>query len=167
MWVVSDATLRRSRSQVFPVSLALVATPEPAVFAAYAGMLHDVASTFEHARDGRDARVYALRQPPNLIVADAELPYISGYALRSELLRDSITNATAFVIITADPVAYTPSRRATDFGGTAVLSMPVLSEPLIAAARDAIFRSQQIRERGNAAIAKAAVHQERSRSLLE
>ena len=83
------------------------------------------------ALDGRDALVKALSQRPTLVMTEARLPILDGYALCDVLRRDSVTRTVPILVVTAEtrPSELIRARRA---GANAVLSKPVTPEALLA-----------------------------------
>src|SRR5262245_15753830 len=134
-------------SQVFPVPLALIAATDPTVCAQYALMLRDIARRVDRVLDGRDALVQALRQPPDLLVTEAELSFLSGYALCAELRRDALTAGVPIVIVTGDT---TPRAARDAFSGSATIFLPRPIDwiGLHEAAERVLLKSLEVSRRG-------------------
>src|SRR5262245_28875387 len=153
-------------SQQFPVPLALVAAPDTAVRAAYALMLRNLAKTIECVEDGRDALVPTLRQAPDLIVAETQLRYISGYALCVELRHDAMTANLPVVIVSTGPISRA-AEGALCSGATVVVTKPVNAAQLAEAVERVFLRSIELRQRGDRAITRAYGARRRSSTLFD
>jgi CheY-like chemotaxis protein len=87
------------------------------------------------ARDGRDALVKALKQPPSLLVTDTQLGFINGVELCRLLRRDQATRDLPIIVISTPP-ADDLFERATDAGANCVLENPISMDALLDCAAD-------------------------------
>src|SRR5919198_5101929 len=103
-------------------------------------VLTDVAETLLEAEDGVEALAKAAAGPPDVIVTDARLARIEGYALCALLRLDPRTHGAAIVMTTA--AAFPEDiARAREAGADEVLVKPYMPEALIAA----VWRLWQLR----------------------
>jgi len=105
-------------------------------------MLHAAGCDVVEASDGRDALAKALGRPPSLIVTEAILPFIDGYALCALLRHDSITRTVPILMVTAE----TRSReiaRAKAAGADTVLVKPAAQEVVLNEIRRLLVRSTE------------------------
>lgn len=82
-------------------------------------------------RAAEDAVVGArmvLQSPPDLIIVDAKMPYMSGYELAAALLGDEQTRHIPLVLLTSDPEGESKAR---ELGLAAFLAKPVSAEHLL------------------------------------
>lgn len=80
----------------------LVVDPDADTRAVYREALRmDGCDVFE-AADGRDALTKALVWPPAIVIAELELPLVSGVAPCEILRRDRVTATVPIIVITAD-----------------------------------------------------------------
>ena len=80
----------------------LVADADDDTRALYCDVLAAAGYRVIEASDGRDALAKALVEPPTLIVTEATLPLVSGYALCEIVRRDPATATVPVLVITAD-----------------------------------------------------------------
>jgi CheY-like chemotaxis protein len=73
------------------------------------------------------ARV-VLDEPPELIILDAKMPYMSGYELAAALLGDEATRHIPVILLTSDPDGEAKAR---ELGIAAFLAKPVSAEHLL------------------------------------
>jgi two-component system, chemotaxis family, chemotaxis protein CheY len=83
------------------------------------------------ATDGREALAEALVRPPALVVTEARLPFIDGYALCDILRRDHVTKSVPILVVTSETRASELTRAKTS-GATAVLVKPATPEQILA-----------------------------------
>jgi CheY-like chemotaxis protein len=95
-------------------------------------VLTSIAGTLLEAENGAEALAKAAGVRPDVIVTDARLAEIDGYALCALLRLDSRTHRAGIVITTADAFPDNIAR-AMDAGADEVLVKPYLPEDLIAA----------------------------------
>ena len=99
--------------------------------------------------DGREALAEARREPPTLVIADADLPGIDGYALAEKLGQDPATAAVPVLLLVADwdgPDA----ERVSHAGIADVLPRPFEQHDLLARVR-ALLGSPSVEDEVNAA----------------
>jgi CheY-like chemotaxis protein len=97
----------------------------------YGESLRLAAFDVEEATDGREALVRAAASTPTIIVTEARLPFIDGYALCALFRSDPPTRDTPIIVLTADAI---PAQldRARESGADSVLVKPCLPEQLLA-----------------------------------
>jgi CheY-like chemotaxis protein len=117
---------------VFLPRVALIVDPDKDTRAKYGGVLTPLATTIEYAEDGREALVKAIANPPNFVITDTRLAFVSGCALCSLLRADPLTADVRIVLIAADadPNYIT---RALASGADHVLMKPCTPEALLEA----------------------------------
>jgi CheY-like chemotaxis protein len=69
-----------------------------------------------------------LADPPDLVIVDARMPYMSGYEFIAALLGDEDTRHIPVVLLSSDPDA---EGRARELGARAYLGKPVSSDHLL------------------------------------
>jgi two-component system cell cycle response regulator DivK len=82
--------------------------------------------------DGRDALVQCLIQPPALVLTDAWLPFVDGFALCELLRRDSMTRSVPIIILTTD-ISTVDLAAVERLGAISVLSKPVSVDAIVEA----------------------------------
>jgi CheY-like chemotaxis protein len=109
---------------------ALVVDPDAMTRDLYAAVLGPMTRDIEYAEDGREALVKAIAHPPSLVITEARLPLISGYAL-CELLRADPSTADVAIVVITDNVGSSPIERARSAGADRVLTKPCLPGDLM------------------------------------
>jgi DNA-binding response OmpR family regulator len=102
----------------FPLATVLVAVADPNTRDLYSLMLSDVAEDVQVTDDGRMALAKALKHPPDLLVTEAHVPYVDGYALCRALRHDPSTARMRIILATSDAAT------AATAGADAVLIKP-------------------------------------------
>ena len=120
--------------QAKPVPKALVADPDPGSRALYEQALGRCDFEIVYASDGREALVKVLEEPVALLITEAELPLIDGYALCQLVRRDALIRTMPIMVVTTD-VRQTAQRRALQAGADTVLVKPWTGDDLGAEAR--------------------------------
>lgn len=82
--------------------LALLADPNPVAISICAGVFLSHRYGVEHAPNGAEALAKAIREAPDIVVADAALPVIDGFALCELLRRDPATSDTPVIVVSSD-----------------------------------------------------------------
>jgi CheY-like chemotaxis protein len=100
----------------------------------------------EEASDGREALAKALADEPALVVTEARLPFLDGYALCDLLRHGPATCDVPLLFVTGE---HRPEHfaRATRAGADAVLTKPTLPEQLVEAANELVGRSRELHGR--------------------
>ena len=80
------------------------------------------------AEDGVVGARIVLAEPPELIIVDAKMPYMSGYELAAALLGDENTRHIPLILLTSDPEGEAQAR---ELGIAAFLAKPVSAEHLL------------------------------------
>lgn len=112
------------------VARVLVVDPDGDTRSLYRESLRQVGCEIVEATNGREALVEALVHPPAVVVAEARLPFVDGYALCDILRRDRVTRAARILVVTAEARAGEfESLRAA--GADAVLVKPVTPDALL------------------------------------
>ena len=101
----------------------LVADPDAESRGKYAHLLGLLEADIVHATDGRDALVKVLEHRFALLITEAQLPLIDGYALCEVIRRDAFIRTIPIVVVTAD-ARPTALRRALIAGADVVLAKP-------------------------------------------
>jgi len=108
----------------------LVADVDNGTRSRYRESLRRLGCDVVEAADGREALVHALSHRPTLVVIDADLPVIDGYALCDVLRRDSVTRGVPILVVTTETQP-TELDRARDAGADGVLIKPVSPDVLL------------------------------------
>ena len=82
------------------------------------------------AEDAVEAGKQVMRQPPDLIILDVEMPYMDGLEFVSALKSDAAVPLIPVIFLTAREAALERARR---LGATACLTTPLSSEELLLA----------------------------------
>jgi CheY-like chemotaxis protein len=109
---------------------ALVVDPDAMTRDLYAAVLGLMTAEIEYAEDGREALVKAIAHPPALVITDARLPFITGYAL-CELLRADPATADVAIVVITDNGGPGHIERARSAGADRVLTKPCLPGALM------------------------------------
>jgi CheY-like chemotaxis protein len=119
----------------------LIADPDADTRSIYRETLRLVGWDVVEANDGRDALTQALVRPPSLILTEAVLPVIDGFALCEILRRDSTTRGVPLVVVTADarPAHH---ERLKHVGVDAVLVKPIILDALVTEIRRLTSKSE-------------------------
>jgi len=113
-----------------PTPRVLVANADADARLLYRQTLHTAGCDVLEAVDGRDALAKALSRPPSLVVTDARLPFIDGYALCALLRHDATTRVVPIVMVTADTQPREIAR-ARESGANVVLAKPAPAEVVL------------------------------------
>jgi len=81
------------------------------------------------AEDAVVAGHIIVRDPPDLIVVDAEMPYMTGYEFVAALKSDPLTRDIPVVLLTTDSKVADHARR---LGAAAYLNKPITADRLLA-----------------------------------
>lgn len=126
-----------------PIPLALVVEPDADSRELYAAVLTpDIVQEIVYATDGPEALAIAIGRRPTLVITEAWLPRVDGFALCKFLRTDPITEGTWVVVVTADARPETLAK-ATSAGAHAVFSKPAPADSLISAITDLIAAAGQ------------------------
>lgn len=138
------------------------ATPAPVVVIAdhnddtrqlYADAFRRDGWTVVEATDGRDALVAALTQHPSLVVADARLPFIDGFAVCELLRQDAAARDIAVLMIVADADAANVVR-VKQCGASAMVTTTATMETVVAEGRRVFVEAQSVVQPESAAHAQ-------------
>jgi CheY-like chemotaxis protein len=132
--------------QPAPLPLALIAEANGDTRDLYTAALDQLVSEFAYAEDGRDALAKALANPPSVLIADTQLPFINGYELCRLLRRDVATHSVPIVIVTSR-VLPAEVHTAKAAGADIVLAKPFALDMLRAELQRLAEQSAQLRER--------------------
>jgi CheY-like chemotaxis protein len=80
------------------------------------------------AEDGVVGARIVLENPPDLVIVDARMPYMSGYELAAALVGDEQTRHIPVILLTSDPEGELKAR---ELGLAAFLAKPVSAEHLL------------------------------------
>ena len=97
----------------------------------------------EQAPDAIDAGYSILRSPPDLLIVDLNMPYMSGHDLVATLLADTSVPSFPFIFLSGD------DRRmdqAAPLGASACLLKPIGKPQLLAAVARALDTGGEVRE---------------------
>jgi len=81
------------------------------------------------AEDAVVAGHIIVRDPPDLVVVDAEMPYMTGYEFVAALKSDPVTRDIPVVLLTTDSNVADHARR---LGAAAYLNKPITADRLLA-----------------------------------
>jgi DNA-binding response OmpR family regulator len=145
-----------------PTPRVLIADADAEARSLYRQTLRTAGCDVLEAADGRDALAKALSRPPSLVVTEAVLPFIDGYALCALLRHDLTTRVVPILMITAETQP-NELARARESGADVVLVKParpdvVLNEirRLLTRTGDAAGRSRAKRDHVAEQLKKAA-----------
>lgn len=117
-----------------PQGVTLIADPDAFIRASFRRLLEPAGFRIMEATDGRDALVKALVHSPRLIIAEARLPIMDGFALCEIVRRDRATCHVPILFVTSD-AGPAIADRASTVGVDAVLPKPPNLDSLLAEAR--------------------------------
>lgn len=80
------------------------------------------------AEDAVDAGHLVVRSPPDLLIVDVRMPYMTGYEFVRAVKDDPATRDIRVVVLTSEEDA---EQRATQFGADACLKKPVKADRLL------------------------------------
>jgi CheY-like chemotaxis protein len=129
-----------------PTPRVLVADADADARSSYRQTLQMAGCDVLEAVDGRDALAKALSRPPSLVVTDATLPFIDGYALCALLRHDATTRVVPIVMVTADTEPREIAR-ARESGADVVLAKPAPAEVVLNEIRRLLTHSGGTRDR--------------------
>lgn len=132
----------------------------------YAEYLLLASFVIEEAEDGREALAKAISRQPDIVVAEAWLPFISGFELCRLLRRDQATSTIPIVVVTGGSIE-SDARLAKGAGADVVLSKPCLPETLLIEIDQLLDRLRELRERDRAVSETAAAPWAHSTQLLD
>jgi CheY-like chemotaxis protein len=117
-------TRLKGQPQSEPLLRVVIADADADTRALYREILAPLNVVLIEAADGRDALVKCLVEPPALLITEARLPGVDGYALCELLRRDAATRSMAILVVTSDvhPVQLARFRQV---GANLILSKPV------------------------------------------
>ncbi len=112
-----------------PLLRVVIADADADTRALYREILAPANVVLIEAADGRDALVKCLVEPPALLITEARLPGVDGYALCELLRRDRATRSMPILLVTSNvhPVQLARFRQV---GASAILSKPVSVDAL-------------------------------------
>jgi len=143
-----------------PTPRVLIADADAEARSLYRRALHTAGCDVLEAAEGREALAKALSRPPSLIVTEASLPFIDGYALCALLRHDSTTRVVPILMVTAETQPKELAR-ARESGADVVLSKPAATEVILNEIRRLLApqgdnrRSRAMREHVAAQLKKA------------
>jgi DNA-binding response OmpR family regulator len=155
--------------------VAIVRGPTPRVLVADADVearslirrtLHTAGCDVLEAADGRDALAKALSRPPSLVVTEAALPFIDGYALCALLRHDSTTRVVPILMVTAE-TRPRELARARESGADVVLAKPAAEEVILTEIRRLLTQTGAVRGRTRAARDQVAEQLKKAAELIE
>ena len=94
----------------------------------------------EVAADGIEAGYSVLRSPPDLLLVDVNMPYLSGIDLMASVIADRTVPAIPFIFLSSDETRMDHGYR---LGAAAYVLKPVVKGRLIDAVDRALKRSRQ------------------------
>lgn len=140
--------MRRTRStsnadliDAAPSPVAVIADHNDDTRLLYADAFRRDGWTVVEATDGRDALVAALTQRASLLVADARLPFIDGFAVCELLRQDAATRSVAVLMIVADASAAN-AVRVKQCGASAMVNRAADLETIVAEGRRVFVDAQ-------------------------
>jgi two-component system chemotaxis response regulator CheY len=149
-----------------PTPRVLVADADAETRARYRQTLHAAGCDVLEAADGRDALAKALSRPPSLVVTEALLPFIDGYALCALLRHDLGTRAVPILMVTAEtrPIELARAREA---GADVVLVKPAATGLLLNEMRRLLTQTNELRGRSRAIREQVAAQLKKAADLIE
>jgi CheY-like chemotaxis protein len=123
----------------------LIADPDDAVRAGYKTELQHIGCDVLEASDGRDALAKALVQKPTLVITEAYLPMLDGFALCEILRRDAATRSVPILVVTTE-VRPTELNRIRQAGADATLVKPTLPGAMVHAMERLITHADRRQE---------------------
>jgi len=132
-----------------PTPRVLIADADAEARSLYRRALHTAGCDVLEAADGRDALAKALSRPPSVIVTEASLPFIDGYALCTLLRHDSTTRVVPIVMVTAETEPRQLAR-ARESGADVVLTKPAAAEVILNEIRRLLTPNDDTRGRSRA-----------------
>jgi DNA-binding response OmpR family regulator len=145
--------------------VALIADYDDDTRAMYATYLQHAGFHVHEAHDGREALAKAITERPAIIVTETRLPGIDGFDLCRLLRADMSTRATPILVVTGDALPGDLARARTA-GADQVCVKPCLPDAMLAEMRRLIAVSRDLRNRSEAARARAGDRLARSNEVL-
>jgi len=124
-----------------PAPVVVVADHNDDTRQSYADAFRRDGWTVVEATDGRDALVAALTERPSLVVADARLPFIDGFAVCELLRQDAAARSVAVLMIVADVDAPTVAR-IKQCGASEMVTKAATAEMVVAEGRRVFVDAQ-------------------------
>jgi len=149
-----------------PTPRVLVADADADARSSYRQTLHAAGCEVLEAVDGRDALTKALSRPPSLVVTDARLPFIDGYALCALLRHDATTRVVPIVMVTADTQPREIAR-ARESGADVVLAKPAPAVVVLNEIRRLLAHAGGTRDRSHAPRDQVAEQLKKVADLIE
>lgn len=134
-----ESSSRSSPAEKTGKSVIVFIDDESAVLDGYRRMLRRYASAWEMVfqTDSRETLKTIRQTPPDVIVTDLMMPYVSGLQLVEDLQRDDSTKSIPIIVVTGGQ-EHDMRRRALDLGATDLLRKPVDYEDLVARIRNSL-----------------------------
>lgn len=154
----------RSRS-ADPARRVLLAVTNDEVLPAYEALFHSRRIAVEHAQTGPEALAKALRQPPEVLVAEAPLPLFDACILCELLRREPATRSLPIVVITTPEAGDLPDR-AIRAGASIVLPQDQVQQHLWSAICR-LRRASPAPDPSCAAALLPQAHRRRNRALVD
>lgn len=144
----------------------LIADADADTRSLYRRTLHAAGCDVLEAADGRDALAKALSRTPSLVVTEALLPFIDGYALCALLRHDSATRAVPILMVTAEtrPIELARAKHA---GADVVLVKPAAAGLLLNEMRRLLMQANDLRGRSGAIREQVAAQLKKAADLIE
>jgi two-component system cell cycle response regulator len=95
-----------------------------------------------HAANGSEALEIALREKPDVVLLDINMPGLNGYEVCSRLKADERTAKTSVVFHTATDATSSARSYAETVGATAFLTYPINTDHLLSVVQGAAARSK-------------------------
>jgi len=95
-----------------------------------------------HAGNGAEALEIALREKPEVVLLDINMPGLNGYEVCSRLKADQSTSKTAVIFHTATDATSQARSYAETVGASAFLTYPINTDHLLSVVQGAVARSK-------------------------
>ena len=118
----------------------LLADDDSMVRAALTAVLESEGYVVDQAQDGREAVTRAVRQPPDLVLLDLNMPHVDGWAAFSQI--EHFRPLVPVIVITARPRQYSEASR---LGVDALMEKPLDIPVLLRAIRKLIYEPESRR----------------------